>query len=642
MWSPDSNLIRLAGGAAASLLAAAFLVPLSAHANDRKPESDTASPIKHVIIIVGENRTFDHVFGAYQPPHGETVSNLLSKGIINADGTPGPNFALAQQYKANVTGSAKYTISPSSKTLYATLPPPNTGSAPTSASDTNPPPLATLAVAAELEGDALPKTALAFLTTGATGLPNGVIDTRIPNVNNLPNGAFQLSPSLGYDEYANSPVHRFYQMWQQVDCDASHASADNPSGCLLDLFPWVEVSVGAGSNGAPQPAGFNDETTREGATAMGFYNVNIGDVPYFTALANRYAISDNYHQPVMGGTGANSIMIGAADAFYFTDAGGSPASPPTNEIENPDPQSGTNNYYTQDGYSGGSYSNCSDPTAPGVAAVIDYLKSINSHPNPNCAASTYYLLNNYNPGFNGDGTVNQSPFTIPPSPVRTIADSLLAHDISWKYYGEGWNSFVTTPKTSVYCNICNPFLYETAIMTNEAVRTAHLKDTTDLYADISSGDLPAVSFVKPGGLLDGHPASSKFNLFEAFTQKIVESVHRNPTLWADTAIIITVDEGGGYYDSGYIQPVDFFGDGTRIPLIVVSPFSRGGHVEHAYYDHASLVKFINRNWKLSPITGRSRDNLPNPTASPENPYVPVNGPAIGDLFEMFDFDHDKL
>ena len=56
-------------------------------------DAKTTSPIKHVIVIVGENRTFDHVFATYQPQKGQTVANLLSKGIIHADGTPGPNFA---------------------------------------------------------------------------------------------------------------------------------------------------------------------------------------------------------------------------------------------------------------------------------------------------------------------------------------------------------------------------------------------------------------------------------------------------------------------------------------------------------------------------------------------------------------------
>ena len=51
--------------------------------------------------------------------------------------------------------------------------------------------------------------------------------------------------------------------------------------------------------------------------------------------------------------------------------------------------------------------------------------------------------------------------------------------------------------------------------------------------------------------------------------------------------MITFDEGGGYYDSGYVQPLDFFGDGTRIPMIVVSNYSTGGHISHTYTDHVS-------------------------------------------------------
>jgi phospholipase C len=64
-----------------------------------------------------------------------------------------------------------------------------------------------------------------------------------------------------------------------------------------------------------------------------------------------------------------------------------------------------------------------------------------------------------------------------------------------------------------------------------------------------------------------------------------------------------------------------------------------GHISHEYTDHVSIIKFINRNWGLQPITSRSRDNFPNPIASNENPYVPVNSPAINDLFDFFDFDH---
>jgi phospholipase C len=174
-------------------------------------------------------------------------------------------------------------------------------------------------------------------------------------------------------------------------------------------------------------------------------------------------------------------------------------------------------------------------------------------------------------------------------------------------------------------------------MTNAAVRTAHLKDTTDLYKDIQNGTIPAVSFVKPSGWVDGHPASSKLNLFEGFVKKIVDGVKANPYLWQNTAIFITFDEGGGYYDSGYVQPLDYFGDGTRIPMIVVSRYSTGGHIAHAYSDHVSILKFIEYNWGLTPLTARSRDNFQNPVPSPNNFYVPVNSPAISDFTELFHF-----
>jgi phospholipase C len=139
--------------------------------------------------------------------------------------------------------------------------------------------------------------------------------------------------------------------------------------------------------------------------------------------------------------------------------------------------------------------------------------------------------------------------------------------------------------------------------------------------------------------VDGHPASSKWNLYEGFVKKIVDAVRANPELWKSTAIFITADEGGGYYDSGYVQPLDFFGDGTRIPLIVVSPYTKPAHISHEYADHVSILKFFERNWGLPTVSRRSRDNLANLVAVAGNPYVPRNTPAIGDLFDLFDFGH---
>lgn len=618
-------------------------LPQSAYAQTAAPA--TATPIKHVIVIIGENRTFDHVYATYKPKEGETISNLLSKGIVKANGKPGPNYSLSAQFSAvdgTSAGTSTYAISPQSKSIYSTLPPALAGG-PEAPSVAGPAPFTTLKVA-KLADPSLAPAYDQFLLTGATGIPSGQIDTRIADATSLREGVYQLSgPKMPYDAYTASPVHRFFQMWQQADCSIDYATKDNPSGCLSDLFPWVETAVGTGSNGAPLPSNFNDTTTGEGSASMGFYNMAQGDAPYFKQLADEYTISDNFHQSVMGGTGANHIMFGFGDSIFYTNANGVAVAPPTNQIENPNPQASTNDFYDQDGYGGGSYVNCGDITQPGVPAVTNYLQSLKRPVNPNCVKGDYYLVNNYNPGYAGDGSLYSalSPFTIPPTTQKSIGDTLVAANVPFKYYGEDWDLFVTDPSESnsfnEYCNICNPFEYQTQFFATQAAREKYQADTTQLYADIDTGNLPAVSIVKPSGFNDGHPASSKLDLYEGFVKKIVNGVKANPALWADTAIFVTFDEGGGYYDSGYIQPVDFFGDGTRIPLIVVSKYSKGGHVSHEYGDHVSLMKFIEKNWGLPTITDRSRDRLPNPIQKANNPYVPTNSPAIGDLTDDFAF-----
>src|SRR5205807_10321943 len=108
----------------------------------------------------------------------------------------------------------------------------------------------------------------------------------------------------------------------------------------------------------------------------------------------------------------------------------------------------------------------------------------------------------------------------------------------------------------------------------------------DFTAAVAAGSLPAVSFVKPGDN-DGHPAYSTLALLEDFTADVVGKVTAQPKLFADTAILVTFDEGGGYYDSGYIEPVSSFGDGPRVPMLVVSPYARERAVDRTYADLAS-------------------------------------------------------
>lgn len=587
---------RFANGAAM----AAMLMPTAA--SYAAAAGGTSTPIQHVIIVVGENHTFDNLFGTYQPRNGQKISNLLSKGIVNADGTPGQNFNKAAQN----TGDDRniYHAKTPSIGTFSVLPQP--------------------------------------YTTSGIGLPPGVPDTRFPT--NLPNGPYQISKYVPYGAYTGDPVHRFFQMWQEYDAGK------------LDKFVWVETTIGTGSNGNPPPAGgFNP---MEGAISMGFYNMNPftdshgtaqpGDAPVFKALADSYAISDNYHQAVMGGTGANFQAIVSGYAAFFTNPDGTPGTPFSNQIENPNPVKGTNNYYTQDGYGGGSYVNCSDRHNPGVSSVDAILDTRHVH-NNNCAPGTYYLVNNYNMFWNQDGSTNPigaNSFVLPAQSNPTIADDLTAHGISWKYYSGDRGTDPAVFATSVdgipllfhsYCGICDPLTGYTSIETTSL--KSNLQNYGAFLNDVQNGTLPAVSFVRPFEALAGHPADSTSDLYEAFIQDLIAKLKANPALWASTAIFITTDEGGGYYDSGYIQQLDFFGDGTRIPLVAVSPWTKQGYVDHTYYDHVSLLKFIEANWNIPPVSNHSRDNLPNPVTNGANAYAPVNGPAIGDLMNLFDFTH---
>ena len=567
-------------------------------------KGQTTTAIQNVIVVIGENQTFDAVFGAYQPPAGQTVQNLLSEGIINADGTPGPNFALALQNQAAPLTS--YSITPTRTTAYATLPQP------------------------ELIG----------VLNAQLQAQGGVPDPRVPA--NLPNGPFQNTKYAPYalsavnplGNLTGDPVHRFFQMWQQTGGDNSK----------LDMYTWVATTVGQGGD----TAGVTPTNPSQGGELMGFANMATGDAPYFKSLAGQYAISDNYHQAVMGGTGMNFFSMATADSPVFN-ANGTLATPPANQIENPNAMSGTPNFYQQDGYSGGSYVNCSDSTQPGVGPILSYLSAKNVK--SNCAAGAYYLVNNYGLGYDMNGVaqpVGPNNYNLPPQTVPTIAEALANKGVSWKWYTGGRDIADVTADAAAfgvpapyaqaaqYNTIGDALVASSKVMSTPSLK-AGLAGLTTLYGDIAAGTLPAVSFVVPKNLDSGHPGYSVPAKYELFLQGLIAKVQANPKLWAHTAILVTTDEGGGHFDTGYIQNVNFFGDGPRIPLLVVSPYARTGYIDHTYYDHSSVLKFIERNWKLAPLSARSRDNMPNPVATKANPYQPTNNAAVGDLMSMFKF-----
>ena len=178
-------------------------------------------------------------------------------------------------------------------------------------------------------------------------------------------------------------------------------------------------------------------------------------------------MSDNFHQSVNGGTGANHIMLGHGDAIWFSDGDGKPATPPQNvEVatrhrecrhrrrdRESESRPGTNNWYTEDGYGGGSvrrtsygggsYSDCADPTQPGVGPIVNYLQSLPRPIDPRCERATTTCSTTTTPATSATATtpsptptptIRRSPFRRPRRPAS--ATRLLAANISWKYYGD--------------------------------------------------------------------------------------------------------------------------------------------------------------------------------------------------------------
>src|SRR6266436_8576870 len=431
---------------------------------EAKETSKTRTPIKHVIVLIGENRSFDHIFATYKPKKGESVKNLLSEGIINADGTPGPRFSKAAQFQATAPFRTEYFISlnKSEKAPYTTLPAPTLNFSPSPDASiigfaTEPPPFPPATPAAFLAAiePSLETADLGLLTTGASGQNNTFVltpvpdfDTRVANFNSLQNGPFPLKgASLPYDSYTGDTTHRLFEMWQQSDCNIANATPDNPSGCLSDLYPFVITSY----TSEPDPFSFpisGQVDDNGGGNSMAFYDAQGGDAPVLKSLADQFSMSDNFHQSFMGGTGANHVMLGTGDAIFWAD--NNHATTPPSHIANPNPLPGSNNQYTVDINFDGNFTECGDPTQPGIKPITDYLASLPYHPNPRCEPGHFYMVNNDSPGFLPDGRRDTkgiaSGGSIPPSDVKTVGEALNEKNISWAYYGGAYNAAVKLAK----------------------------------------------------------------------------------------------------------------------------------------------------------------------------------------------------
>jgi acid phosphatase len=211
-----------------------------------------------------------------------------------------------------------------------------------------------------------------------------------------------------------------------------------------------------------------------------------------------------------------------------------------------------------------------------------------------------------------------SKYTLPPQVQKTVGDTLSAKGISWAWYSGAWNAALadgTQPpeaKRNVIYNTAKgaanfvahhqPFNYFRNYAPGTAARAEHLKDYSELADGIARGQLPQVVFYKPQGSLNEHPGYADVLSGDEHIADVVAKIKASP-LWATTAIIVTYDENGGFWDHVAPPAGDRWGPGTRIPTLIISPYARRGFVDHTRYDTTSIIQFITRRFGLEPLPG---------------------------------------
>lgn len=180
---------------------------------------------------------------------------------------------------------------------------------------------------------------------------------------------------------------------------------------------------------------------------------------------------------------------------------------------------------------------------------------------------------------------------------RNIGDEMTNHQVSWTWYQAGWNHNRQ--------NITdNPLMFFRNYKLGKYNK--HIKDIRQFNYDLTHNRLPSVTFLKPAGNVDEHPGpGSNISKGVKYTVQLVNQIMASK-YWDSTAIILTFDESGGWWD--HVSPPQsrhldgLKGDGPRIPMILISPYVRMNYVSHQIYNSDSILRFIEYNWHLPALT----------------------------------------
>jgi phospholipase C len=284
-------------------------------------------------------------------------------------------------------------------------------------------------------------------------------------------------------------------------------------------------------------------------------------------FAQQYTLCDHFFHSAFGGSFMNHIYLVSADVAVFPNA-------PTTMVAvlNADGTVKTDGAVTPDGH------------------VVNTSFTVNT-PHPKNAAAANLVPNQ----------------TFP-----TIGDKLSAGNVTWAWYSGGWNNALAGNADPLFQFHHQPFAYFASFADGTPAKTQHLKDQTDFLASLSGTDLPSVSFIKPIGEENEHPGYAALATGEQKTVDLINAIKASK-YWSSTAIIVTYDEHGGFWDHVAPPAGDKWGPGSRVPAIVISPYAKKGYVDKTPYETVSILAFIEKRYGLTALG--TRDGAANPLSN---------------------------
>jgi acid phosphatase len=399
------------------------------------------------------------------------------------------------------------------------------------------------------------------------------------DIDNLPNAPFLIRDAQG-KPLPNSVItrdlwHRFYQNQMQINAGRNNQFA-----------AWAD----------------------SGGLVMGHYR-NSAETLRLWNLARQYTLCDNFFMAAFGGSWLNHIYLISAQTPLYPDVQTSAAKHLVSVVEGDDP-------------TGTRLKVAADSPASALDGPPKFERDGAFTPDGyavNTMAPPYQP--SYVPPPEGGNSAYADPAdprVLPPQSYATIGDRLSEKGVDWAWYGGAWQYALEHRETGQVPDFQyhhQPFNYFVNFAPGTEARRRHLRDaglgddpsTNHLLADIDAGRLPAVTFYKPQGNLNMHAGYADIESGDRHIATVIEHIQRGPQ-WANTVIIMTHDENGGWWDPVTPPQGDRWGPGSRIPALVIAPFAKKGHVDHTLYDTNSILRFISRVHGLAPLDGvASRD-----------------------------------